>query len=600
MRVFVNNLPNNLNNDGLVAEFFRHGITILATSIQPAWNKGYCWADVVVTATDYGKILRLSNKLIFGRKIKVKPFLSKANRHQEPLGDGKGIHLNSEYVGALIYFISELMSKPVGPSKATVFLWEKVDGHYICQPQIPEIVAVFPRIPLTFIIFLILNFALVRFRTRPPSSRSPLARAPLPSAALVLHRGSAYGYGCSSSGIYSPRSDGAVRIDHLQGEGDVARVRASLAPPTRPTPLFMSLARLAFARRPPLLPSRIDAARGSRAFPALRVPVRMLCAPYPVRRACIRLRRQDRRAWTAHVFPVATATNLARSKAGSKSVGHCRTPTLCPAEGGRRSGCGCWGSLACTRVIAGGGTATRISGDVLQCLRFGIRYAQRYAGEYTYGAALQYEYVAARRHASLGEYRTTRRRTRPRCICTSGRGGGVRVRASRPPLWPVVSSRPTRGSALGSRARVGGRTSAEKGTAIGAWTWRGAEGRVEEADIPIAYVKGGGVVPRRGVIRAGHIGVEEQGDEGAERPCRAVIMCALGRRDGQAPQYGRRHISLLLLHLPPAPARTALSPAIGLGFNLALSTSPVYSQSSAKLDVGLSPPRSSHPYSDSD
>ncbi|KAJ7841985.1 hypothetical protein B0H13DRAFT_2365449 [Mycena leptocephala] len=81
MRVFVNNLPNYLNNDGLVAEFFRHGITILVTSIQPAWNMGYCWADVVVTATDYGKILELSNKLIFGRKIKVKPFLSMANRH---------------------------------------------------------------------------------------------------------------------------------------------------------------------------------------------------------------------------------------------------------------------------------------------------------------------------------------------------------------------------------------------------------------------------------------------------------------------------------------------------------------------------------------
>jgi hypothetical protein len=118
MRVFVNNLPNNLNNDGLVAEFFRHGITILATSIQPAWNKGYCWADVVVTATDYGKILRLSKKLIFGRKIKVKPFLSKANRHQEPLGDGKGmwftVHLSSKEWSVLEMF-RILQSRKLGP-----------------------------------------------------------------------------------------------------------------------------------------------------------------------------------------------------------------------------------------------------------------------------------------------------------------------------------------------------------------------------------------------------------------------------------------------------------------------------------------------------
>ncbi|KAJ7892088.1 hypothetical protein B0H14DRAFT_2560460 [Mycena olivaceomarginata] len=87
-------------------------------SIQPAWNKGYCWADVVVTATDYGKILGLSNKLIFGRKIKVKPFLSKANRHQEPLGNGKElwftVHLSSKEWSVLEMF-RILQSRKLGP-----------------------------------------------------------------------------------------------------------------------------------------------------------------------------------------------------------------------------------------------------------------------------------------------------------------------------------------------------------------------------------------------------------------------------------------------------------------------------------------------------
>ncbi|KAJ7743429.1 hypothetical protein B0H14DRAFT_3514904 [Mycena olivaceomarginata] len=38
MRLFVNNLPNYMNNEALAVEFLKYDIAILSASIRPAWN----------------------------------------------------------------------------------------------------------------------------------------------------------------------------------------------------------------------------------------------------------------------------------------------------------------------------------------------------------------------------------------------------------------------------------------------------------------------------------------------------------------------------------------------------------------------------------
>ncbi|KAJ7862262.1 hypothetical protein B0H14DRAFT_2575528 [Mycena olivaceomarginata] len=77
MRLFVNNLPNNINNEALAVEFLKYDIVILSGSIQPAWNKDYCWADLAVAETDYNRAFEMGNRLFGGRSIPVKPFIPK-------------------------------------------------------------------------------------------------------------------------------------------------------------------------------------------------------------------------------------------------------------------------------------------------------------------------------------------------------------------------------------------------------------------------------------------------------------------------------------------------------------------------------------------
>ncbi|KAJ7658088.1 hypothetical protein B0H14DRAFT_3078102 [Mycena olivaceomarginata] len=69
MRLFVNNLPNNINNEALAVEFLKYDIVILSASIQPAWNKDYCWADLA----RWKWVTGCSG----GRSITVKTFHSK-------------------------------------------------------------------------------------------------------------------------------------------------------------------------------------------------------------------------------------------------------------------------------------------------------------------------------------------------------------------------------------------------------------------------------------------------------------------------------------------------------------------------------------------
>ncbi|KAJ7850913.1 hypothetical protein B0H14DRAFT_2762621 [Mycena olivaceomarginata] len=61
----------------LAVEFLKYDIVILSASIQPAWNKDYCWADLAVAETDYKKALEMGNRLFGGRSITVKPFTPK-------------------------------------------------------------------------------------------------------------------------------------------------------------------------------------------------------------------------------------------------------------------------------------------------------------------------------------------------------------------------------------------------------------------------------------------------------------------------------------------------------------------------------------------
>jgi hypothetical protein len=107
MRLFVNNLPNNINNEALAVEFLKYDIVILSASIQPAWNKDYCWADLAVAETDYNKALEMGNRLFWGRSITVKPFTPKGKVPQS-ICPGQGmrftVDLNSREWSVLQLF----------------------------------------------------------------------------------------------------------------------------------------------------------------------------------------------------------------------------------------------------------------------------------------------------------------------------------------------------------------------------------------------------------------------------------------------------------------------------------------------------------------
>ncbi|KAJ7865432.1 hypothetical protein B0H14DRAFT_2734191 [Mycena olivaceomarginata] len=107
MRLFVNNLPNNINNEALAVEFLKYDIVILSASIQPAWNKDYCWADLAVAETDYNKALEIGNRLFWGRSITVKPFTPKGKVPQS-ICPGQGmrftVDLNSREWSVLQLF----------------------------------------------------------------------------------------------------------------------------------------------------------------------------------------------------------------------------------------------------------------------------------------------------------------------------------------------------------------------------------------------------------------------------------------------------------------------------------------------------------------
>jgi hypothetical protein len=98
MRLFVTCLPNYINNEALVVEFLKSDIVILSASIQPAWNKDYCWADIMVAKKDYTKALTMGNRLFGGERL-VKPFSPKGKVFRRMGSGGKempfSVKLNS-------------------------------------------------------------------------------------------------------------------------------------------------------------------------------------------------------------------------------------------------------------------------------------------------------------------------------------------------------------------------------------------------------------------------------------------------------------------------------------------------------------------------
>ncbi|KAJ7431575.1 hypothetical protein B0H11DRAFT_1941452 [Mycena galericulata] len=51
--VFVNNLPSNIDNQGLTLGFLMYGISIHSAAIRRAWRKRWCIAELVVAEADY-------------------------------------------------------------------------------------------------------------------------------------------------------------------------------------------------------------------------------------------------------------------------------------------------------------------------------------------------------------------------------------------------------------------------------------------------------------------------------------------------------------------------------------------------------------------
>ncbi|KAJ7847891.1 hypothetical protein B0H13DRAFT_1907051 [Mycena leptocephala] len=74
-RIFIGNLPNNVSNEDLTAEFLKRDVQILNVSIRRAWYKDSLVADVVLAAAEYAKALGMNGTLLRERRITVKPFM---------------------------------------------------------------------------------------------------------------------------------------------------------------------------------------------------------------------------------------------------------------------------------------------------------------------------------------------------------------------------------------------------------------------------------------------------------------------------------------------------------------------------------------------
>ncbi|KAJ7901453.1 hypothetical protein B0H13DRAFT_1882959 [Mycena leptocephala] len=83
-RVFVKNLPNSLDKEGLATtlatEFLKRGAPIRKASIRLAWDKSCCLADIFVDGANYATALKISGSVILGKTIWVEPFQPKRMR----------------------------------------------------------------------------------------------------------------------------------------------------------------------------------------------------------------------------------------------------------------------------------------------------------------------------------------------------------------------------------------------------------------------------------------------------------------------------------------------------------------------------------------
>ncbi|KAJ7934838.1 hypothetical protein B0H13DRAFT_1854833 [Mycena leptocephala] len=80
-RIFVKNLPNSLDKEGLATtlatEFLKRGAPIRKASIRFAWDKSCCLADIFVDGANYATALKISGSVILGKTIWVEPFRPK-------------------------------------------------------------------------------------------------------------------------------------------------------------------------------------------------------------------------------------------------------------------------------------------------------------------------------------------------------------------------------------------------------------------------------------------------------------------------------------------------------------------------------------------
>ncbi|KAJ7848227.1 hypothetical protein B0H13DRAFT_1906867 [Mycena leptocephala] len=83
-RIFIGNLPNNVSNEDLTAEFLKRDVQILNVSIRRAWYKDSLVADVVLAAAEYAKALGMNGTLLRERRITVKPFMPGKSPHHPP------------------------------------------------------------------------------------------------------------------------------------------------------------------------------------------------------------------------------------------------------------------------------------------------------------------------------------------------------------------------------------------------------------------------------------------------------------------------------------------------------------------------------------
>ncbi|KAJ7468871.1 hypothetical protein B0H11DRAFT_2238732 [Mycena galericulata] len=87
-RIFVKNLPNSLDKEGLATtlatEFLKRGAPIRKASIRFSWDKSRCLADIFVDGANYATALKISGSVILGKTIWVEPFQPKRMRAKPP------------------------------------------------------------------------------------------------------------------------------------------------------------------------------------------------------------------------------------------------------------------------------------------------------------------------------------------------------------------------------------------------------------------------------------------------------------------------------------------------------------------------------------